>query len=274
MNAVATIARFELTAAARQKWVRLLGVAFAAMTVAVAHSVGALEELGAPEGLARTTVSLVPLVLLLVPLASLLLGVTGHAGEPGSEAYLFTQPVTRGQVLFGRWLGEFAALTVSLAAGFGAGAAILAFLAGASELPRFLFFVFTAILLGAAFLAIAAAVSAFAPRRTVALGLAAFVWFFFVLLYDSVALGLAGWVTGRMGGRVLFLSVFGNPADLVRVLALSIAGTPHVLGAAGDSWSLFLGGPGRASALALAALFSWTALSLERARRKLRRRDL
>jgi hypothetical protein len=49
-------------------------------------------------------------------------------------------------------------------------------------------------------------------------------------------------LTGSAGGRVLFGSVFGNPADLIRVAALSVSGTPNVLGAPGDSWVRFLCG--------------------------------
>jgi hypothetical protein len=56
-----------------------------------------------------------------------------------------------------------------------------------------------------------------------------------VLLFDALALGAAVWLTGRAGSRLLMLSVFANPADLMRVLTLSLAGTPYLLGAAGES---------------------------------------
>ena len=54
--------------------------------------------------------ALVPVVLILVPLAALILGVSGQASEPGSEPFLFGQPVSRATVLVGRWLGESVAL--------------------------------------------------------------------------------------------------------------------------------------------------------------------
>lgn len=273
-NAVATIARLELATASRQKWLRLFTAAFCLLALAVSSSSGAAGELGAFEGFERTTVSLVPLVLLLVPLAALLLGVSGQSQDPGGEVFLFTQPVSRFEVILGRWIGELAALAVAIGVGFGAGAAFLSVQAGLAGLPRFLFFLGSSTLLGAVFLAIAAAIAARTATRSAALATAAFVWFFFVLLYDGVVLGAAGWAAGRAGTRLLFLSVFGNPADLVRILTLSISGTPHVLGAAGESWARLLGGATVSVALASAALLAWIAAPLELARRLLLRRDL
>lgn len=110
--------------------------------------------------------------------------------------------------------------------------------------------------------------------RAAALAISAFAWFLFALLYDGAALALAGFFTGRAGARVLFVSVFGNPADLARVLALSICGTPHFFGAAGEAWSRFLGGAVAASLLAGVALLAWIALPLFAARRAIARRDL
>jgi Cu-processing system permease protein len=274
VKAVAAIARLEFSTATRQRWIRIFAAAFALLSVALAYSVGAAHETGGPEGFSRTTVALVPLVLVLVPLAALLLGVSGHTGEPGSEAFLFTQPVTRTEVLVGRWAGQFGALASSVAAGFGVGGILLLFLSGFEGILRYLFFLAASVLLAGVFLSIGAAIGAGIASRATALGVGAFAWFFFVLLYDAVALGVAGWVPGRTGARVLFLSVFGNPADLVRVLVLTVSGTPHVLGAAGESWMRLLGGSTAAGVLSAVALALWIAAPLEAARRLLAARDL
>jgi hypothetical protein len=87
-------------------------------------------------------------------------------------------------------------------------------------------------------------------------------------------LSLAGWLTGSVGGRVLFGSVFGNPVDLIRVVTLSVAGTPNVLGAAGDAWVHFLGGPSAAAAAAIAALTLWVTTPLAVGVRLMTTRDL
>jgi len=61
---------------------------------------------------------------------------------------------------------------------------------------------------------------------------------------------------------VLFLSVFGNALDLIRVLTLVVAGTPHVLGAAGESWLRALGGPTAAIVVSSAAMAAWIVVPL------------
>ena len=95
-----------------------------------------------------------------------------------------------------------------------------------------------------------------------------------MLLYDGAALSIAGWLTGSLGGKILFGSVFGNPADLIRVVTLSVAGTPNVLGAAGDAWVRFLGGATGAAAAAIAGLFVWTLAPLLLGVGLMGRRDL
>lgn len=269
-----TIARLELTAAGRLKWIRLLTASFALLAAAAAYSAGAADELSGADGFTRTTMALVPVVLILVPLSSLILGVSGQTAEPGSEPFLFAQPVGRATVLIGRWLGESAALAGAIVLGLGIGGGIVAFGSGTNGLAQFTFFVLASVVLATIFLAIAAAVAAATEKRVVALGAAIFVWFFFALLYDGAMLSLAGWMTGSLGGRVLFGSVFGNPADLIRVVTLSVAGTPNVLGAAGDAWVRFLGGSTAATLAAIAALTAWVVVPLAAGIQLIRARDL
>jgi ABC-type transport system involved in multi-copper enzyme maturation permease subunit len=268
------IARLELIAAGRLKWIRLLTVAFALLAAAAAYSAGAANELSGADGFARTTMALVPVVLILVPLAALILGVSGQAAEPGSEPFLFAQPVGRATVLIGRWLGESSALAGAIAVGLGIGGGIVAFGSGTDGLPQFAFFVLTSIVLAVIFLSIASAIAAATDKRVVALGVGVFTWLFFVLLYDGAALSFAGWISGSLGGRVLFASVFANPADVIRVVTLSVAGTPNVLGASGDAWIRFLGGTTAATLAAIAALTAWLMAPLAVGIRLIGARDL
>jgi Cu-processing system permease protein len=261
-------------AAARLKWIRLLTAAFALLAAAAAYAAGAANELSGADGFARTTMALVPVVLILVPLSALILGVSGQSAEPGSEPFLFGQPIERATVLIGRWAGECAALSAAILVGLGLGGAIVAFGSGAEGAVPFAFFVLTSIVLGMIFLSIASAIAAFIDRRSVALSAGIFVWFVFVLLYDGAALSLAGAISGSTGGRILFGSVFANPADLIRVVTLSISGTPNVLGAAGDAWVRFLGGASSAAAAGTAAIAAWLIVPLAVAVRTIGGRDL
>jgi Cu-processing system permease protein len=268
------VGRLEFVSVARLRWIRLFAAAFALLTVGAAWSAGSARELMGIDSFARTTVALTPLVLLFVPLVALLLGVSGQTSETGCDAFLYSQPVTRVEVLLGRWLGQSAALGGALLAGFGAGGAVVALGAGAADLARFIVFLAATFALALVFLAIAALLAALVERRTAALAAGAFVWFFFVLLFDGIALASAVWLTGRAGSRVLMFSVFANPTDLVRILTVSLAGTPHLLGAAGESWHRLLGGPGWATLIACGALAIWIAAPLAAARIAISRRDL
>jgi Cu-processing system permease protein len=271
IDRILVISRLEFVGAARLRWIRAFAAAFALLAVGAAWSAGSARELGGADGFGRTTVALVPMVLMLVPLAAILVGVTGQTTD--GDAFLFSQPASRSEIVVGRWLGQAAALGGALAVGFGAGASAITLGAGVHDLPRFLTFAGATFLLALDFLALAAAIG-MTERRTVALVVGACAWFFFVLLFDAAALAAAAWLTGRTGARVLMVSVFANPADLMRVLTLSTAGTPHLLGAAGDSWHRFLGGPGAATTLACAGLIAWMAAPLAAACRAVARRDL
>lgn len=251
-----TIARMEFTATGRVWWIRLLTVAYALLSVAMAYASGVIGETERGEAFARLTVAVLPLALTLVPLAALLIGVTGAATDDAT-GFLLSQPVSRLQHLVGTWLGQAAALSFSVIAGFGTGGVIVSLISRASDFGRFGVLVAACLLAALAFLSIATLIVAAVRHRSAALGLAAFIWFVAVILYDAAMLSIAVWATGVNGARVLFVSVFGNVVDLVRVPTLLLAGTPHVLGAAGESWLRALGGPEPAALLSVSVLAAW-----------------
>src|SRR5262249_5987773 len=182
------VARLEWTAAVRLNWMRLLTMAFALLAVAAAYSAGVANELSGADGFARTTMALVPVVLMLAPLAAVILGASGQIAEPGCEPFLFGQPVSRATIVIGRGLGESAALASTIVVGLGLGGAMVAFSAGVDGLPQFVFFVAVSVLLAAIFLSLAVAIAAISAKRLIALGGGLFAWFLFVLLYDGAAL--------------------------------------------------------------------------------------
>ena len=255
------IARMEFTATARLWWIRLFTVAYALVTVAMAYASGVIGETEPGEGFARLTVAVLPLALMLVPLASLLIGTSG-APDAGETAFLLAQPVTRRQLAVGCWLGHAAAVSTTLVVGLGSGGVLVAAVSGAADFERLFAFVAACLLAGLAFLSMSALIASLVPRRQAAMGAAAFVWFVAVIFYDACMLGLALVVPGTAGAKLLFVSVFGNVLDLVRVLALLVAGTPHVLGAAGESWLRALGGSSMAMLVSSAALVAWIVVPL------------
>jgi ABC-type transport system involved in multi-copper enzyme maturation permease subunit len=262
----------EFTAAARLWWIRLFTVAYALMTMSMAYASGVVGDAIDSDGFARLTVAVLPLALMLIPLASLLVATSG-AADGGATAFLLSQPVTRRQFVFGCWLGQAAAVSTSVALGLGVGGAFVAAASEARDGQHFIALIAFCVLGALAFLSIGWLVSIAAGRRHAAIGIAAFVWFVAAILYDAGMLGVALWMPGTSGARVLFISVFGNALDLIRVLALLAAGTPHVLGAAGESWLRALGGQTAAMLISTAAIAAWIAVPLGVAERICSRRD-
>ena len=76
----------------------------------------------------------------------------------------------------------------------------------------------SSVLLGLAFLSMAVLMSVIARDRTRASGLAIAMWFFFVLVFDLVLLGVLVSTGGQFGGEALAWLLLLNPADVFRIL--------------------------------------------------------
>src|SRR5512134_1922220 len=113
-------ARQERTLAVRSRWTQIFAAVFTALALAVAGSGYILSGGYGVQDFSRTTVSLVQLVLLLVPLSALLLGVMAMLPDRGNAELLYSQPIPRAAVLLGTMAGLFEALVAAQAIGFGA----------------------------------------------------------------------------------------------------------------------------------------------------------
>lgn len=216
---VLTIAGKEFWDRIRSLWVLAIALVFTVFALGIAYFGGAQQGAVGFRSLDFTLASLVSLVIYLVPLIALVLGFDAVVGERerGSLDLLLSMPLTRGELLFGKYLGLAAALGFSTVAGFGAVALVLAPQFGLGGLAHYGVFIASSVLLGCAFLSLAVLISVVASDRTRASGLAIALWFLFVLMYDLLLLG--GLVVGadtalaRLAPYLLLL----NPADVFRV---------------------------------------------------------
>ena len=262
--------------ALRSRWTQIFAVVFGALCLGVALAGYVLSGGRGVQDFARTAVSLVQLMLLLVPLTALGIGVLSLAPETGAAELVFSQPVSRATILLGRLLGLFEALAAAQALGFGvAGVAVYA-QSGAQGLFGFALLVFASLVTTAVFLGLAALIAAGAVgrKRTRALALALVVWFAAVVLVDLAALGLASLLPSGAASRVLMVSAIVNPVGAVRTgTLLGIEGT-GAFGAASLALMRFTrsaGGP--ALVLGLSITF-WLVAPLLLALRRLRRADV
>lgn len=269
-------ARLELTLALRSRWTQIFAVVFAALALAVAGSGYVLSGGRGVQDFARTAVSLVQLVVLLVPLTSLVIGVLALAPERGSAELLFSQPVARGTILLGKLLGLFQALAAAQALGFGAAGLVIFSQSGEEGLGGFLALAAGSLVLTAVFLGLAAVLAAGAVgrRRARALALALVVWFVAVVLFDVAALGLASFLPSGAASRVLIVSVLVNPVGGVRIGSLlAIEGTA-AFGAASLAFLRFTRGPAGAALLLGLSALAWVVAPALLAIGRLRRADV
>lgn len=271
---ILAIARQELTVHARNRWTIVIAATFAILVIAIA-TVGTLAEgFDGLQSFRRTSTSLLNLVVTFIPLLALVVGTISFTGDRGSAELLFAQPVGRGTVLLGKALGVVASLWGSMLVGFvGAGSIIIAG-NGIDGLLPYIVLVLLSLLLGAVFVGIAVFAAVVSRRTTKAFGLALGLWFLFVLFYDLLVIGLVASLKGSAATTLLFLSLFGNPVDMVRVAALLSMENASVFGASGAALLRFLGGAWLSGVALLAGLAAWLVMPLVVSHRLLLRQDL
>ncbi|RPJ60888.1 MAG: ABC transporter permease [Acidobacteria bacterium] len=274
LYSIRTVARLELMINIRNRWILIFALVFGTLVLAISYfGLATAAELGF-QGFTRTSASLLNLVLYIVPLVSLTMGTLSLTSEKSAGELVFSQPLTRTEILLGKVIGLFAAVLAATLLGFGVAGLVIAVKAGTEGLLRYPILVLLALALALVFLSLSAAVALACRRKPVAFGLALFVWFFFVLFYDLLVIGVTFLLPERTANTFLFASLFGNPVDLVRVASLIVLNGEQVFGPAGAALMRFLGGSTASIALLLVALFAWVVAPLFVARRLLNQQDI
>lgn len=268
-------ARYELVLAVRSRWLQIFAVVFAGLALAVAGAGYVLSGGHGVQDFSRTAISLVQLVLLLVPLAALVFGALALTSERGAAELLYSQPVSRGRILFGRVLGLWAALAAAELVGFGLAGLVLQWQAGLDGVARYGALALTAVAITGVFLSIAAwLASGHTGRRTRVLALSLVVWFLAVVLFDVAALGAASLLRSGPASRLLIWATLVNPVDAARTGALlAIEGT-SAFGAATAALLRFTGGMPAAGVAVAASLAFWLVAPFLCAIRRLARADI
>ena len=227
MNPVWIITGKEVRDSLRNRWV----LAATMLLAALALSLGFLGS--TPTGsvkvdpLTVTVVSLSSLSLFLIPLIAMLLSYDALIGEieRGTMALLLSYPVSRVQILAGKFIGHIIILTLATAAGYGLAGIALQLANGGIDIAAwkpFALLIAASVVLGAAFLAMGYVISAKVKERGTAAGVAIGVWLFFVVIFDMTLLGVLvadseQTITAPVVEGILLL----NPADIYRLLNLT-----------------------------------------------------
>jgi Cu-processing system permease protein len=267
----AALLRFELTGAYRGRTAPLFAAGFALASVAVALVGLAAGGSVAVQGFARTSVSLLQLVLWVVPLVGLLTGAVAGA-ECHELEFVAALPLERGRIVVARWAACSIVLAACLAVGFGAAGVVIGVFAGAADAGRYLALVGVAGLLLAASLALGLWVGVAAPSRARAVAVAVVAWFVLAVGVDLVAIAVLAILPPAEAGWGLSLLLVADPVDSARALGLGLFQADAVAGPTGAALRRLLGGWG--AWVLMAALTAWTVVPLTLAGRRFARRDL
>ena len=190
MNGILGIAKKEVMDNIRNKWIILVSVMFAVLTIAVSYF-GSLESQGWQD-LAFTIGGMESLVTMLVPIIALILAYATIIGEieRGSMNSLLSLPVTRSEIVIGKFLGLGSVLCFTILVGYGAAGLLIAANVPNVNYVDYGIFIGATMLLGLVFLSIALCFSTMFNKRSTAMGGAIFLWFLFNIILPIVFLGL------------------------------------------------------------------------------------
>lgn len=230
-----TLAQKELRTALHNRWFILYTLAFIGLSLAFSYFALAGAGLVGFAGFGRTAASLINLVLLIVPLMALTIGAQSLAEEREHHtlAYLLAQPISRGDVFLGKYLGLLLSLLASLALGFGVSGVVMALNGtGAAHPAVYVNLVALAFLLGLTMLSVGLLISVLSRRASVAVGIGLFLWLLFVFFGDLGLMGAA--ISLRVPIDNLFILALLNPLQVFKMTAiLNIQTTLDLLGPVG-----------------------------------------
>lgn len=189
-NVIISIAKKEIMDNIRNKWIILVSVMFALLTVVVSYF-GSLQSTGWQD-LGFTISGMASLVTFLVPIIALMLAYATIIGEieRGSMNSLLSLSINRYEIVIGKFLGLGGVLCFTILVGFGTAGLIIAANVPNVDYVDYGVFIGATMLLGLVFLTIALCLSTVFSKRSTAMGGAIFLWFLFNIILPIVFFGL------------------------------------------------------------------------------------
>jgi Cu-processing system permease protein len=186
---------------------------------------------------------------------------------------LLTYPVTRWQIIMGKFLGHVLILSIAILVGYGGAVVVLTLVTGSSTegWPAYVMMMASSLVLGSVFIALGYLVSVLVRERATAIGAAIGLWLVFVVLYDLLLFGALTMDKDQLIGQQLFsMLMLVSPTDTYRVLNLSsFEGVSEAAGIAGVASEAGLSG-----ALLVSVMLLWVIVPLMATLLVFQRREL
>lgn len=247
----------EFTLNRRNRWVVSFAALYALLTLVVSIFGMVTSGYAGFQDFIRTAVSVINLTGFVVPLFALLLGVFSFLSQREHLELLVTQPVSRNQVILGKYLGLVLTVLGATLLGLGIPGIIISLNVGLVGALEYALVSFLALGLAVIFTGLAVMIAILCDRQQIAMGVSVGVWIFFEVIYGLMMLGTTLYFSRATLRVLLIAGLVGNPIDLTRVLSLLAVGGPEFFGPAGVTLVKLTGSATLATVFGLAALSVW-----------------
>lgn len=256
------IAKQEFLLNRRNKWIAIFAITFSLLTFFISYFGMVTSGYSGFQDFARTSTSLIKLSGFLIPLFSLLIGVFSFISNLEYTELLLSQPLSRAQVVIGKYLGLAFTLIGATTIGFTIPGVIISISIGTEGALGYMTTVLFIIIQGLIFIGCAILITLLAKRQQLAVGISIGVWIFFEVIYGLIVLGTTIYFSAEILKYILLFSLIGNPIDIARVLSLIAIGGLEFFGPAGASMYKIIGSQSVAMIYGIGVLFAWMIIPL------------
>lgn len=276
LNIIFSIAKKEILDNVRNKWIIILTIIFASLTLVVSYF-GSIFSQGWQD-FGVTISGMMSLVQFLIPIIGLMLGYAAIIGEieKGSMSSLLSLPADRLEILLGKFFGLGGILSFTTFIGFGVAGIIIAANVSGVNYTDYLIFIGSTILLGLVFLSLALFFSTLFKKRSTAMGGAILLWFLFNMILPIVFIGVMvanisfeSIASGGFPDWYFTLELFNPLSVYSALISLNVGPVSTMQGALSISYPSFY-----SSGLMVLILIAWIVVSLILAFWRFDKRDI
>jgi len=189
LNPIFYIAKKELMDNIRNTWIIIISIIFALLTILASYAGSYDKEW---QSLELTISVMILIVQIVVSIIGLMLGYAAIGGEieRGSMNSLLSFPISRLEIIIGKFLGLGAVLSLTLLIGFGFAGIIISLNISNANFGGYLLFIGASILNGLVFLSLSLFYSSFFKTRIKSMGMAIFTWIIFMPILWALITGM------------------------------------------------------------------------------------
>lgn len=251
MRVIKSIIKYQVHDTFRSKWLFIYTLFFVLLSYGL---------ISFSSDTSKVVLSILNVSTIIIPLAGLIFGTIYFYNNKEYVILILSQPINRTKLYLGLYMG----LSIPMALSFILGTMIplLFFIKELSKVYDVLFY----LLLGGVFetfifISISFFIASINENRMKGLGLAIFLWLFFVALYDGIVLLVLQTFKDYPLDIPSIIFTVINPVDISRLLVIIKFDTSALMGYTGALFISFLGGSG-GIIISLISLLLWTFLPL------------